>query len=310
MMNKQINLKLLLGLFFIVSLPSCSTLLKSSKITSLTTDYCKPQIRYNFEYEPEIPLHVYEQEETLRNKLSEKDYVLAKYIGLLPLLTKQTTTKDTLGKLLIRQQITDRILIVNTAINAVSAELDCNGERYGQLANFVANINNKNLRRATVASIAIGTVVAISTSLISDNKTNIGINIAGGAAAAGIGFLTLNPKGKKVALTFERSLIANIWNNDNKDKAFPSFLWEILQAKSFSNAGTISLAENIKQRWLQYSFDGEIDEKSNELFFKKGGEFTAEDLESISNMNNELQASIRTLEQDILNLLIVLNRLE
>lgn len=80
--------------------------------------------------------------------------------------------------------------------------------------------------------------------------------------------------------------------------------------KSFSNAGTISLAENIKQRWLQYSFDGEIDEKSNELFFKKGGEFTAEDLESISNMNNELQASIRTLEQDILNLLIVLNRLE
>lgn len=214
----------MLGLFFIVSLSSCSTLLKNSKITSLTTDYCKPQIRYNFEYEPEIPLHVYEQEETLRNKLSEKDYVLAKYIGLLPLLAKQT--------ILIRQQITDRILIVNTAINAVSAELDCNGERYGQLANFVANINNKNLRKATVASIAIGTVVAISTSLISDNKTNIGINIAGGAAAAGIGFLTLNPKGKKVALTFERSLIANIWNNENKDKAFPSFLWEILQAKS------------------------------------------------------------------------------
>ncbi len=302
---KPINVWLLL--LSMTALLSCSSVLRSSKLTALTTDYCKPQQEYPHR-ETETPGSVSPAADSvLKSKMRQSDYVLAKNTGILPLLSDYISAKDNFDKTIVRQKITDKILLVNAELNAVSAELDCNGERYSQLSDYLSGINNKNLRKATIASISLGALVAIGSSLIDDKNTNVAVNIAGGVASAGLGFLTLNPKGKKAEMTITRSLVANIWNADNSNNAFPASVWRMMNEKSFSNAATISLAESIKKRWLLYSFDGSIDEETATLFLKNGGAFTADDLQTLENMNNELQASIRSLQQNMLSLLSAIN---
>lgn len=95
--------------------------------------------------------------------------------------------------------------------------------------------------------------------------------------------------------------------NDNSDGAYHNSMWAILNEKQFSNSQKNDLQESIKNRWLQYNFDGKIDTETEKLFFYDGGIYTADDLYSRANMLNELQATIRSLEQDLKSLSLRLN---
>ena len=297
-------------LVFIVSILlclSCSSVIKSSKTATLTTDYCKPNFTYQY---PEIMTNTGNQEDSaLIKKLPASDYALSKNIGILPLLSQYNKAKDPLKILIAKQKISDQLMITNSGLNAMAAESDCNGERIQQLSNYLGDINNKNIRKLTVGSIILGASIAVSSSLINNNNTNKAINIGGGAAGAALGLLTLNPKGRKVQMDIQRNLLRNIWNNDNSDQAFPPDIWNILNEKSFSNSGNKSMRETLKDRWLLYAFDGKPDAETLQLFFGNGGTFRADDLQTMLNMYNELQASIRSLQQNMQSLMLKINTL-
>lgn len=297
-------------LVFIVSILlclSCSSVIKSSKTATLTTDYCKPNFTYQY---PEIMTNTGNQEDSaLIKKLPASDYALSKNIGILPLLSQYNKAKDPLKILIAKQKISDQLMVTNSGLNAMAAESDCNGERIQQLSNYLGDINNKNIRKLTVGSIILGATIAVSSSLINNNNTNKAINIGGGAAGAALGLLTLNPKGRKVQMDIQRNLLRNIWNNDNSDQAFPPDIWNILNEKSFSNSGNKSMRETLKDRWLLYAFDGKPDAETLQLFFGNGGTFRADDLQTMSNMYNELQASIRSLQQNMQSLMLKINTL-
>lgn len=297
-------------LAFIVSMLlclSCSSVIKSSKTATLTTDYCKPNFTYQY---PEIMTNTGNQEDSaLIKKLPASDYALSKNIGILPLLSQYNKAKDPLKILIAKQKISDQLMITNSGLNAMAAESDCNGERIQQLSNYLGDINNKNIRKLTVGSIILGATIAVSSSLINNNNTNKAINIGGGAAGAALGLLTLNPKGRKVQMDIQRNLLRNIWNNDNSDQAFPPDIWNILNEKSFSNSGNKSMRETLRDRWLLYAFDGKPDAETLQLFFGNGGTFRADDLQTMSNMYNELQASIRSLQQNMQSLMLKINTL-
>ncbi|WP_260258168.1 hypothetical protein [Elizabethkingia bruuniana] len=250
-----------------------------------------------------------QEDSTLIKKLPASDYALSKNIGILPLLSQYNKAKDPLKILIAKQKISDQLMITNSGLNAMAAESDCNGERIQQLSNYLGDINNKNIRKLTVGSIILGATIAVSSSLINNNNTNKAINIGGGAAGAALGLLTLNPKGRKVQMDIQRNLLRNIWNNDNSDQAFPPDIWNILNEKSFSNSGNKSMRETLKDRWLLYAFDGKPDAETLQLFFGNGGTFRADDLQTMSNMYNELQASIRSLQQNMQSLMLKINTL-
>lgn len=286
---------------------SCSSLVKSSKTATLTTDYCRPNFTYQY---PEIITTASHQEDsTLVKKLPAQDYALSKNIGILPLLYQYTKAKDTLKILIAKQKISDQLMIANSGLNAMAAESDCNGERIQQLSNYIGDINNKNIRKLTVGSIILGAAIAVSSSLINNNNANKAINIGGGAAGAALGLLTLNPKGRKIQMDIQRNLLRNVWNNDNSDQAFPPDVWNILNEKSFSNSGNKSMRETLKDRWILYAFDGQPDAETLKLFFGNGGTFRADDLQTMSNMYNELQASIRSVQQNMQSLMLKINTL-
>ncbi len=73
----------------------------------------------------------------------------------------------------------------------------------------------------------------------------------------------------------------------------------MLTEKRFSNAGTSSLLDNLKHRWIRYQFDGNADEAGASVNFSEGGWYLADDLYNRSEMINQLQAEIRSFHQYI-----------
>lgn len=310
MLNK-INMKQRkIFILFVISIfvSSCSTVLNSPKIDYLTSNYCQPTIEYDYSKLEVFPNKTSNNDSILKANLSQHDILISKAIGIESYLSEYLQTKkDTLKRLVLKQKITDRLILTSIEINALASELDCNGERIDKLANFVNDINNKKTRNLTVASVTIGALTTVATVLIKNNNASDIVGVSGGLVSAGLGALTIAPKGKKINLKLERNLLRNIWFNDNSNGAYPNSIWVILNEKQFSNSGKNDLQESIKNRWLQYNFDGKIDAETEKLFFYDGGIYSADDLSSRANMLNELQATVRSLEQDLKSLSVRLN---
>lgn len=303
---KQLKIFIVSLIFIFVS--SCSTVLNSPKIDYLTSNYCQPTIEYDYSKLETSTNKIPKQDSILHANLSKHDILISKAIGIESYLAEYLLTKkDTLKRLVLKQKITDRLILTSIEINALASELDCNGERIDKLANFVTDINNKKTKNLTVASVTIGALTTVATVLIKNNNASNIVGVSGGLLSAGLGAMTISPKGKKIELKLQRNLLRNIWFNDNTNGAYPNAIWTILNDKEFSNSGKNDLQESIKNRWLQYNFDGKIDAETEKLFFYDGGIYTADDLSSRANMLNELQATIRSLEQDLKSLSIRLN---
>lgn len=303
---KQLKIFFILVIFIFVS--SCSTVLNSPKIDYLTSNYCQPTIEYDYSKLEISQNKLPKQDSILKANLSQHDILISNAIGIERYLTEYLQIKkDTLRRLVLKQKITDRLILTSIEINALASELDCNGERIDKLANFVNDINNKKTKNLTVASVTIGALTTVATVLVKNNNSSNIVGVSGGLLSAGLGALTISPKGKKIDLKLQRNLLRNIWFNDNSNGAYPNSIWTILNDKEFSNSGKNDLQESIKNRWLQYNFDGKIDTETEKLFFYDGGIYTADDLYSRANMLNELQATIRSLEQDLKSLSVKLN---
>lgn len=303
------QLKIFIGLLTIsILVSSCSSVLKSTKIDYLTTNFCQPTIEYDYSQIEISKTNIKKEDSILKANLSRHDILISKAIGIETYLAEYLQTKkDTLKRLVLKQKITDRLLLTNVEINALASELDCNGERINKLADFVDDINNKRTKNLTVASVTLGALTTVATVLIKNNNASNLVGVSGGLLSAGLGALTISPKGKKIDLKLQRNLLRNIWYNDNSNQTYPDSIWTILNEKQFSNSGENDLQESIKNRWLQYNFDGKIDPETQKLFFDEGGLYTADDLHSRANMLNELQSTIRSLEQDLKSLAIRLN---
>lgn len=284
---------------------SCSSVLESSRVTALSKDYCAPNIPY---HEDTLAQQNYAIDTLVVHRLSPHDYALAAHIGLTLLLSQYLNSFTVEEKLKVKQRITDKILLFNTETEAVVAELDCNGERFDQLARFLGAKNGKRNTRLTVASIVSAAAITLSTALIKNDNVNKGINISGGIAGAALGFMLLNPKGKKLKLPVNRNLLNSVWYENNTDKVFPPALWGIMTDKTFSNEGQLSLIQTLKKRWMLFIFDGQIRKKEEQLYFGNGGYFTEEDIQHLSDMHNQLQASVRTVQQDMRSLIASINR--
>lgn len=307
MSMKQLK-SFILPMIISVLVSSCSTVLNSTKIDYLTSNYCQPTIDYDYS-KLEMPNNkIQKQDSILSANLSKHDILISNAIGIETYLAEYLQIKnDTLKKLVLKQKITDRLMLTSIEINALASELDCNGERINKLADFVNAANNKKNKNLTVASVTIGALTTVATVLIKNNNSSNAVGVSGGLLSAGLGALTISPKGKKMNLKLQRNLLKNIWYNDNSNMTYPNSIWTIINEKQFSNSGKNDLQESIKNRWLQYNFDGKIDSKTEKLFFDDGGIYTADDLYSRANMLNELQATIRSLEQDLKSLSLRLN---
>ncbi len=209
-----------------------------------------------------------------------------------------------------RQLVLNQVMLVSSTISSLAAELDCEGERADQMASHLANLDNIRTQRLNVLSIAIGALSGLGTTVSENQKTQYAFGIGGGLVGAGLGLLTLNQEGHVDDFWHSRNLLTEVWNESASSGIWPPSIWYMLTNPAFSNRGQTSIAHNSRERWRQDSQFSRLDlEQSHrlaDLLFGVGGSYTAEHLKLRANMINELQSSVRLLNQEIQGLLLTL----
>jgi hypothetical protein len=210
----------------------------------------------------------------------------------------------------LRSTIQHRLVLATTEIAGLAAELDCEGERADQLGRYLDNINSKRNNKLTVASILAAAVTTVLSVTLEDKGAQNWAAISGGAVAAGLAVMMLHPSGKKIQLQFNRNMLAAIWHEEDSSHIYSPFAWYMLTDPHFSYSGHISLAASIKGRWKEFDLGGKISADDEQKFFGNGGAYTADDLHTRAALLNELQSTIRSLNQDLQDLMQYLEEVE
>ncbi len=305
----KISFKRLFTFSWLVLMVSCASpehILRSSA----DSRYCEPSLQYTYHssYLPqgEIEL-VLAKDSSLTNLFSRHDLLIANAIGVLPLLQdlirlQQQHDKDTrLEQAVLYRKIQNRVLLASTEISSIVAELDCEGERADQIANYLDQRDQRRIRNLTVFSIVVGSATAVVAAFVTNNKAEDAFSIGGGTIGAGLGVAAAFSSNRSVHFIHKRNLLSDVWGDSEESSIYSPFIWYVLNEKFFSNSGQYSMRHNIRQRWKDYLLKGTTAEQQ-ELYFGSGGDYQSDDLHARSNMLNQLQASLLTINQNLQSL--------
>ena len=308
-------------LFLFVFLSACVSQHNKNiqeNILSLKNSYCKAPYHYN--YDKKLPSYnsdsILETNKDLKHNFSDQSILILNALGTIDEvekiveLKKDSSLESRVKVLELKNSINSKITIALTELDAVAAEFDCEGERVAQMANYVDNLNDNKNNKLIIYSIVAGAAASVASGIIKSDGWGSAVDISGGVLGAGLGFATLNPKGKKVEFVHERNLLRDVWNQKLESENFPPFVWYMYTEKKFSNyTGGLSIIENIKKRWLQLNFDNNINVENQSVNFQNGGEYRADDLHNRTSMLNQMQSATRTINQNINYLLLDLDKL-
>ncbi len=296
---------------------SQKTKIINDNILTLRDSYCKAPYHYN--YDKKVPSYnadsIIAANSQLKPYFTDQSILILNALGNLDeieqilILKKDSTDQSRLKILQLKNSINSKITISLTELDAVAAEFDCEGERVAQMALYVDNLNDKRNNKLVVYSIVVGAAASIASGIIKSDAWSSTVDIAGGVLGAGLGFATLNPKGKKVEFIHKRNLLRDIWNERLESENFPPFVWYMYTEKKFSNyTEGLSVIQNIKQRWLRFNFESNKEEADQSVIFNDGGVYRSADLHNRASMLNQMQSATRTINQNINYLLLDLDK--
>lgn len=314
------NCSIIFGLLSIFALTSCvsrKTKAINDHIMTLKDSYCKAPYSYQYDkiYHNFDSDSLLSNNKELKKTLSDQSILILHALNSLEdveeiIKLKKDSTQDSQARIMmIKDKIDGKITLALSEVDAVAAEFDCEGERVGQMANYVTSLNNKRDNKLVVYSIAVGALATVAAGIIKNDDWGSAVDIGGGVLGAAFGFALLNPKSKKIEFLHQRNLLRDIWTEKLQSKNFPPFIWYMYNEKKFSNLEKQSIIQNMKTRWITYQFDGSKEDAEKSPIFKDGGIYDADALQNREAMLDQMQSATRTINQTINYLLIDLNRL-
>lgn len=301
----------------VVAITSCSSFRIVHTPFSEQSAYCAPAASYSYDktYLPVNNLDsLLQSTPELRNILNEHDILMANAMGILPHIQKLIPLQgDSSVQSIVQAEhtitvIQNRLIMASAEIEGIAAELDCEGERADQLANYLDGLNRKRNTVLTGASVILGAAVTVAAVAVSNNDTQDAVSLSGGLAAAGLGALLLDTSGKEIKLDLSRNILSDIWFQPLHSEIYSPFTWYVLNEKSFSNSHTVSLIESIKKRWITFELNNKTPDKMVSLYFKQGGLYNADRLHTRASMLNQLQSTIRSIHQDMQSLIMAMGK--
>lgn len=289
--------------------------------TKMTAGHCDPPIPYRYDaaLAPKIILEMSPTPELLA-RYPRRNLMTANALGILPALEKLVSLSTAEGResdvgielksLKQRQFVLTRVMLASSTVSSLAAELDCEGERADQIASYLSNLDDIRIQRLNVLSITIGAFSGIGTTVSQNRQTQYTLGIGGGLLGAGLGLLTLNQDGHEENFQHPRNLLTDVWNENATSTIWPGSIWHMLTNPAFSNQGQTSIAHNTRERWQRDSqfenLNSEQGRRLTALLFGYGGFYSTNQLKLRAGMLNELQSSVRLLNQEIQGLLLVL----
>ncbi len=293
-------------------LQGCSSAKPHFSRSATFSTYCDPPLSYK--YDPaEQPLanldSVLSLSPTLAHQFSRHDLLVANAVAIIPQLQQlaQPNQLSAQDDEQIRQQILTRLLSAQTQIASLAAELDCEGERADQLATYLDEQDDRRIRRLTIGSVVVGAITTVVTAFISGDNADKITGISGGLISAALGGAAAFSSNQRVPFQHQRNLLTDVWKQKKTSTTYSPAVWYVLNEKTFSNSQQYSIAHNIRQRWLDYVLSGTSDAERT-LYFEAGGSYRADDLHTRANMLNQLQSSVRLINQELQSLLLNLSK--
>ncbi len=295
-----------------VFLQGCSSAKPHLSRSATFNTYCDPPLPYQYDA-TEQPLANLDSalalSPALVRQFSRHDLLVANAVAIIPQLQQlaQPNRLSVQDDEQIRQQMLTRLLSAQTQIASLAAELDCEGERADQLATYLDEQDDRRIRRLTIGSVVVGAITTVVTAFISGDNADKITGISGGLASAALGGAAAFSSNQRVPFQHQRNLLTDVWEQKKTSSTYSPAVWYVLNEKSFSNSQQYSIAHNIRQRWLDYVLSGTSDAE-RALYFGAGGAYRADDLHTRANMLNQLQSSVRLINQELQSLLLNLSK--
>jgi hypothetical protein len=276
------------ALLALLLLPGCSP------VVARGGGYCAPPSAAAFALDASDP----------RAGTSQPDGGMAALLGLGDVTVEQTARSPD-----VRLRVLERVQKASLAIDATSAELDCEGERAEQAADYLTRGQATSVQALTVGSVVVATLTSIAGVLLSTKgrpalEQDV-VAISGGVVTAGLGLgsLLVHPR---TEFDHERNLLADVWLGPTASVTYPPVVWAYLSRPEFSNTGREAIRKKIVSRWQQFR---QVDDPSTAAtFFGRGGSYDAEALRSRAAMLDEVKAEVELAHQDLATLAATLLR--
>ena len=297
-------------------LTSCAGLKNSQQALQFDKSYCNKQTfsSYTKDDVPK-PFHELKPDTALTNRFSDQSLNIANAIGLIDVLTKYThlqidySSNPTLEKkvdlLEYSQHINQKLNIASLEISALASELDCEEERANQFAYYLKEREGKTEKGLIIGSIIVGAAGAVVTEVISNNSSNekitTGLTIGISLTEATLGALMLINK-RKIEFYHNDNALTDIWKNSDVSNYFPSSIWYYLTYENPNN-NEKSLAKLLVDKWMLFGQISSEKKKSTnktvEVYFGKGGQYRADDLQNRADMLDQTEAYVTLMKQDL-----------
>lgn len=271
---------------------------------------------------PRPPLNPAALDTALARYLSITSLHTAYGFGLLPLLAdyararqwqrQQPMPDHQLAALALGQQLNQRLTQAQLEIAAVAAELDCEEEHADQLAGYLAARAAEAETRLTAASIVAGAVGAAATgALYLNSKTSNASNLVGigtGLMGALLGLkIFRNAKHPaRVLVAHPRNPLQAVWDGSNAAGIFPASVWHYLAYPRPAAPAGSSVREQLVASWTGFGQLGPAHSperaRLTRLFFGAGGAYSAAELSTRADMNDELESQVNLLQRHLARL--------
>jgi len=289
---------------------SCKINLQAKKISKvLSSDYCAQDYQEGPPVSYQNPDSFLLISKTMQKKLNVDELQLANSIGILRQIKARGElnvggSDKSLAK--VREldlDIENRISFASNIVNSIAAEIHCESERTGRIANYLDELGKKRVNKFTIGAIFAGAVTGVAPLIIKEQSPQNAVVIVGSALSAGLGIAALTNNRKKVQFTYCRNLLADIWYLPDSSKVYPTFLWLMIkQAKDGSFDKETSVANGLRRRWLNLEFNQNLDKHLEDLLFVNGGIYKEDELNTRQILLNQLGTEIELLNVKLLTL--------
>ncbi len=257
--------------------------------TFRSSGYCAPPVV------DDAPL----DEEPAPPAAAKRDERMAALLGLRGVLLERRASHE--ASVESRLRVLERIERARLTIAATSAELDCEGERAQQAADYLAHKATSGTQALTVGSIAAAAATAIASVFLSTSNAKAStqdvVGISGGVVTAGLGLgsLYVHPR---IDFPHPRNLLSDLWSGPPRSTTYPPLVWAYFTRAQFSNEEKQAIREKIVARWRRFQ-DLANDPAETALLFGAGGAYDAETLKTRAAMLDEVKAEVDLASQDI-----------
>jgi len=168
----------------------------------------------------------------------------------------------TLEALLLRQEISDRVLAASLEIDGVFAELDNEIGQLNAVRNDLEDRRDRALKISSIAGIVTGGALGVvSTALqFKDSTTQAGnvIGVAAGAVSTVLSALGIRQqRGGREIIGSRTNMLAKLFDRPLKEHSdYPAEVWLYLRSKPPTEAGPADRIDRLKSDWIK---SGRID---------------------------------------------------